>query len=672
MEIKIPVNMPHSAIEGPGYEQEYLVVSAAGAYSASTTAGCNTRRYHGLLVAPQPQIDDAPHVLLSSLEETVFTGQASWALNTHRYPGVYYPNGYSYIKNFRAMPFPHWTFVNGKTVIQKSLTLTDDNILLLKYEFAGTDEEVKLHLAPLLAFRNAHHLRKAGDQFNAAIVPIRDGVSIKPFEHYSPLYFHFSEPAEVRHDVNWYYQVEYPEEARRGYDNHEDLFCPGSFDLVLRRNEPLVVAIGCQEYQHMACKKLFAQASGQHPASHSFAEHLQHAASQFLLHEGNSPYIKAGYYWFGQWGRDTCISLPGLTLLRGDLTSFKAIIDTLLADLKNGLIPNTGHGKTASYNSADASLWLIWSLQQYARLYGAEEDVWETYGTALSDILHYYKCGTDFGIGMADDGLLQAGQQGFAVTWMDAVTDGIAVTPRIGKAVELNALWYNAICFCLQAAKACGDDNFTSIWQHYPEKICYSFARAFWDTNKHYLADCVTGDERDWSVRPNQLLAVSLPYSPLPEEIGKAVFDKVRDELFTPRGLRTLSPRDSRYCGHYGGDQQTRDRAYHQGTAWPWLLAHYAEAYLRHYQEKALPILKNIYSGMEQAMQERCLYNLPEVCDGNFPHAPGGAVAQAWSVAELIRMKHIIDEAATTFAAGGKIPVTALPSPVPYLLYPTH
>ncbi|MCK7557149.1 hypothetical protein MKQ70_19920 [Chitinophaga sedimenti] len=263
------------------------------------------------------------------------------------------------------------------------------------------------------------------------------------------------------------------------------MYCPGTFEITLVHGEQLVIAVGQQECGRLACKRMFAHVSAELPVRHTFEEHLQHAASQFLLHDHKVPYIKAGYYWFGRWGRDTCISLPGLTLLQGNLAAFKEIVDGLLVDLKDGLIPNCGHGKNAAYNSADASLWLIWALQQYAMIYNAIEDVWEIYGAALHQILHHYKLGTSFGIGMTEDGLLQAGQDGYALTWMDAVVDGSPVTPRMGKAVEINALWYNAICFCLEAARQSGDENFTEIWSAFPERICYAFVKTFWSEEKN-------------------------------------------------------------------------------------------------------------------------------------------------------------------------------------------
>jgi predicted glycogen debranching enzyme len=255
------------------------------------------------------------------------------------------------------------------------------------------------------------------------------------------------------------------------------------------------------------------------------------------------------------------------------------------------------------------------------------------------NILNNYRQGTLFGIKMLDNGLITAGEEGVALTWMDAVIGGVPVTPRRGVVVEINALWYNAVCFCLEAARSEGDEEFVKDWEVLPAKIAASFIDVFWNEEKQYLADV----ENDWSVRPNQIFAVSLPFTPLKPAMQKAVVDKVRNELLTPRGLRTLSPLDERYSGHYGGDQRSRDHSYHQGAVWPWLLGHFAEAYLRTDKEAALPLLKELYEGMSATLEECCLYSVPEIFDGNYPYKAGGAVAQAWSVAELIRMEHIIN-----------------------------
>lgn len=637
--------------------REYLQVAAKGAYAASTICGCNSRKYHGLLVAPQPQIDNDHHVLLSALEETLLCESTAWRLNTQRYTGVYYPDGNRYIREFYASPLPQWIYSCGHAVVKKELLFAAaENTLLIRYTLLEAPCPVTLRLTPLLAFRNMHWLSKKNEHVNHHITEVAGGIATTLYPGYTPVYLQLSGCPGFTHAADWYYNIEYPEEQQRGYDFHEDLYTPGYFEVPLAPGQSVVFAAGTRESRPDACEEQFRQLLSSQTVPHTTKEYLLQAARQFILHTPAGTIVKGGYYWFGAWGRDTCISLPGLTLLTGNVSLFRQVADTLLADLKDGLLPNAGKGEQAIYNTVDASLWLVWALQQYARYSRNAAAVWETYGHYLAAILWHYRQGTRYGIQMDENGLITAGQEGYALTWMDAIVDGVPVTPRRGKAVEVNALWYNAVCCCLQLARAAGDEDFIQAWESLPEQICASFTRCFWDGDKKYLADCVQDEQQDWSVRPNQLLAVSLPFSPLTPEQQAAVMDKVRDELLTPRGLRTLSPEDERYCGHYGGDQPTRDRAYHQGTIWPWLLAHFAEAYLEVYREHALPLLETIYEDMTPALQECCLYSVAEVFDGDYPYKAGGAVAQAWSVAELLRFRHIIDTFKTGRAANGLYP----------------
>lgn len=621
--------------------REYLLVSGSGAYCAGTLSGCNTRKYHGLLA--EQQANNEYHVLLSSLEETVIAGDQSWLLDTHRYsPGILYPEGFRLISRCNTIPVPQWTFRCGDIEIQKTILLTEQKVLLIRYTLAGPAKNVVLRLKPLLACRNAHGLQHASSSFNMDISVLPNGARFS-----NALFMHSSGTGIFKPDPSWYYNTMYSEEQARGYDHYEDLWCPGQFEINISSGRSVILAASSTDCAAASSEKYFNRLLETLPRPGSFYEKLELAAHQFLIRGSQHLHIKAGYYWFGEWGRDTCIALPGLTLLNGNHAAFLEITGNLLKDMQNGLIPNTGSGPHAQYNAADVSLWFIHALQQYDHFSAGATNLWEVYGPSLRHILENYLHGTSSGIGVQEDGLLAAEQDGQALTWMDAVYNGIPMTQRAGKPVELNALWYNAVCFCLQLAHTAEDRDFLAAWAPYAEKVRHAFLHAFWDEEKQYLADCVHGDTRDWSVRPNQVLAVSLPYSPVPGYVGKAIMDKVRNELLTPRGLRTLSPQDPRYCGHYGGDQYQRDAAYHQGTVWPWLLGHFTEASCKVYGKDALPQLREIYAGMENTMQEYCMQTIPEVFDGDPPYKPGGAVAQAWSVAELLRMKYLIEQYAS-------------------------
>jgi predicted glycogen debranching enzyme len=614
--------------------REYLVVAYTGAWASGTVAGCNTRKYHGLLVAPQPQLDDSDHVLLAGLDETV-DGVHTLALR--QYPGEYKPDGHKYLIDFTANPIPCWTFKVGDAVIVKELLMDDeDHRVYIRYTLKEGPASVSLQLQPFLACRNMHTIRRAGDQANLAVEPIEGGIKTKLYNNYDDLFLQVE--GDFVNSGYWYYNVEYCAEQERGYEHQEDLYSPGYFEVTLTKEKSVVFSAGLTLNKTDKFQKLLAAK----PVLRTFKEYLFNAAEQFITETENGVVIRAGYHWFGSWGRDTCIALPGLTLLTGNIPAFNSIINTMQAGLQKGLLSNKGNGEYAVYNTVDASLWFVWSLQYFASGYSNHTKVWAQYKDALSSILYHYKEGTVYNIKMQENGLIFAGQEGVALTWMDAVIGGVPVTPRTGMQVEINALWYNAVCFCLEAARSAKDEAFLKEWEQYPLKISTAFRDHFWDNEKQYLADYIQGEEKDWSVRPNQLFAVSLPFSPLTTEMQKAVMEKIRGELLTPRGLRTLSPLDERYAGHYGGPQLSRDHAYHQGTVWPWLLAHFAEASLKTDGAAALPLLEKLYTGMAATLEECCLYSVAEIFDGDFPYKTAGAVAQAWSVAELIRMEHVI------------------------------
>lgn len=644
-DIKQPLfNKPMLDHAGKPDCREFLLVSDNGTYAATTLCGYNSRKYHGMYVAPQPQLDADNHVLLSSLDESVLKDGQTWLLSTHYYPDTYYPEGFRYIHTFDNNYIPTWTYRFGNMVLVKEwLFLARNNTLYIRYTLQEADAGITLRLMPLLAFRNMHTVTHQNAQVNGAVTAVTNGISIQLYPGYTPLYLQSSADGKFIPAADWYYNFSYPEEQKRGYEYREDLYTPGYFELTLKAGQSVFFAVGLQAAHMGALPERVRAMLQEQETPGTIGDYLRKSARSFIINKDNRAMIKAGYYWFGSWGRDTCISLPGLTLLTGNVYYFRKIADTLLEDMQEGVIPNTGNGSRATYNTADASLWLVWAMQQFAQYYMTGERLWEMYGPSLTAILEHYQRGTLCSIRMEEDGLIYAGEEAYALTWMDAIVDNKPVTPRNGKTVEINALWYNAVCFCLMIAAKAGDKDFVKKWAAYPEKIRDAFVHCFWDPGKKYLADCVNGYYTDWSVRPNQLFAVSLPFSPLTDEQQKAVMDKIKEELLTPRGLRTLSPHDTRYVGHYGGDQPTRDMAYHQGTVWPWMLGHFAEGYLKVYKQEGMPLLEEIYEGLAPALEEMCLYTMAEVFDGDFPHKAGGAVSQAWSVAELLRFKDLLN-----------------------------
>lgn len=616
--------------------REYLVASPSGAWSASTISGCHTRKYHGLLVAPQSFPGEDNYVILSSLDETIACDDEYVRLSLHRYTGAAVPTAQQYIHAFSANPLPRWWYQLNEHLLLKEIALDDHGSAMIRYTLLNGTKPLTLRLRPLVAFRNMHTLTRANVAANTAIRIVKQGISVNLYPGYNDLFLQLKN-GSFQADGCWYYNFEYSWEKERGYDYQEDLYSPGYFDISLAPGQSVIFHAGFSVANVSTLEDRFSRCT-QRREPETLKDHLLLAAAQFLMPDR----IRAGFYWFGSWGRDTGISLPGLTLLTGKINLFKSIIRHHLKQVKNGLLPNSGTGTYAQYNTVDASLWLIWALQQYAEKTHAWKQIWHEYGKTLKSILTAYKDGTLFNIHMEEDGLISAGGAGLALTWMDAIAPEGPVTPRTGKAVEVNALWYNAICFCLNAAIEANDQVFIESWEAYPEKIARSFIDCFWSDEKKYLADCANGDTRDWSVRPNQLFAVSMHSSPLLPAQQRAVIEKVKEELLTPRGLRTLSPADPQYRPEYSGDQPNRDRSYHQGTVWPWLLGHFTEAVLKAEGPVALPFLEKIYDGFKYVLDEYCINNIPELFDGDFPHRPGGAVAQAWSVAELIRMEHLI------------------------------
>ncbi len=626
--------------------REKLRTNRAGSYASSSIINCNTRSYHGLLVAPQPLIDDNNHVLLADLDETLVSNDYEFHLGSRMYQGgVMEPKGHKYLRDYEMDPIPRLVFRLGSIVLTKELIFTQkEDRILIRYTLEDSVGKVKFKLRPFLAFRSVHSLTKANTYVNTRFKPIKNGASWQMYQGYSPVFMQFSKKTEYVHVPDWYYNVQYIREKERGYDYLEDLYTPGYFETALVKGESIVISACLEERNPVNFKRHFTNEVKKRVPRSNFENSLQNAAEEFIIRINNRTEVIAGYPWFGRWGRDTFVSLPGLTLTQGDTKTFHAVIKTMLGGLKDGLFPNLGHGKEASYNSADTSLWFIWALHQYAIMTGETKGLWKSYGKAMKSILNNYKKGTRHQIRMHDNGLIWAGEPGSAVTWMDAVVNGKPVTGRVGFPVEINALWYEAIRFALQLAEEAKEDGFVSRWKKWPEIIEKSFATMFWDAEKGYLADYATYDYKDFATRPNMVIAVSLPYSPVTLDMKIGVLGRAKKDLLTPRGLRSLSPRSPEYKGKYLGNQQERDLAYHQGVTWPWLLGPFAEAWLQLYGEKGTTFIRGLYSGFEAVMTEAGVGTISEIYDGDPPHEARGAISQAWSVAELLRINWMLDQ----------------------------
>ena len=624
--------------------REIIRTNRAGSYASTTIVDCNTRKYHGMLVCPVDELGGGRYVLLSSLNMTVVNNNQSFNIGIRKYKGDYFsPKGHKYIEDFEAETMPLRIYrVGGVLLKMERLLVHYEEQLLVRYTVLEASEPMKLQLRPFLAFRSIHELTHANLTANTKIEPVKNGIKSKLYEGFPSLHLQFSTAAEFVHVPDWYRGVEYIEEQKRGYDFSEDLFSPGFFELKAKKGDTIVFSASTKEEKPSGFKGKFTKTvSGKIPRN-SFINCLRNAAQQFVEKRGDDTLIIAGYPWFGSWGRDTFISLPGLALAKHKLTLYREVFDTQVKRMKDGLFPNMGTKGYYAFNSVDAPLWFFWSLQQYILSGGT--DCVEHYYDAAKSVLNAYKNGTAFSIHMKGNGLVYSDAPGKSLTWMDAVINGVPVTQRRGYAVEINALWYNAICFTLEMAKTVNDKSFIKEYEPFPELIKKSFIDLFWDDKASYLADYINDEEgKNLFVRPNMVIAVSLPYSMLDKEQMKKILDIVDKELVTPRGLRTLSPANKFYQGTYKGNQEERDTAYHQGTVWPWLLGPFCEGWLKVYGAQGVQKIRKLIYGLEDVMSEHGITTLSEIHDGDPPHAPNGAISQAWSVGEVLRIIDLLE-----------------------------
>jgi predicted glycogen debranching enzyme len=624
--------------------REVIRTNRAGSYSSTTIVGCNTRKYHGLLICPVDEFGGERFVLLSSLDITVVNNDKSFNTGIRKYKGDYFnPKGHKYIEDFNADNIPSRVYrVGGVIIKQERLLVHYEEQFLLRITVLEASEPMILQLRPFLAFRNIHQLTHANLSANTKVDFIENGIRSKMYEGFPFLNMQFSTKPEFIHVPDWYLGVEYPEEQKRGYDFSEDLFTPGFFEIKAKEGDEIIFSASTKEEKTAGLKQKFTKTITGKIQRDSFKNCLRNAAQQFVEKRGGKTLIIAGYPWFGAWGRDTFISLPGIALARHKLDLYKEVLNTQVERMKNGLFPNMGEESNPAFNTVDAALWFFWAIQQYVEQGGT--DGWDLYGEAAKSVLNAYKKGTSYNIHMRENGLIYADAPGKSLTWMDALVHGVPVTPRRGYDVEINALWYNAVCFSLEMARSKNDKKFIKEYEKLPDLIKKSFLEIFWDPRLNTLADYVNDTEgANLFVRPNMVIAVSMPYSMLDKDQMKSILDVADKELVTIRGLRTLSPRNKMYKGAYKGSQEERDKAYHQGTVWPWLLGPFCEGWLKVYGKQGVQKVKNLIYGLEAVMNEHGISTISEIYDGDPPHAPQGSVSQAWSVGEVLRIMDLLE-----------------------------
>jgi len=632
--------------------REWLETNGLGGFSSSTIIGLNTRRYHGLLTAAtKPPVGRI--VMLSKLEETLIIDDRRYELSANQYPGAIHPQGFQYQTGFRLDPFPVFTYEIDGLQLEKSVFMVQgQNTVVIQYQLVnrGFGEElrttpIKLEIRPLIAFRDYHGTTHENGTLDPDVISKSGVTTVKPYDDLPALHF-AHDTCEVDTKGFWYRNFQYSVEQERGLDFAEDLFSPFSltFDLGNIARARIIAGIeqhdidDADAYQEAEVRRR-NQISNGSTIHDGLVRSLTVAADQFIVARERCKTVIAGYHWFSDWGRDTMIALPGLTLARGQAEIARSILSEFALHINQGMLPNRfpDAGETPEYNTVDATLWFFEAVRALLQYTNDYEFVRTSLYSVLTDIIAWHVKGTRYNIHVDEDGLLFSGEPGVQLTWMDAKVGDWVVTPRQGKPVEIQALWYNALRVMEQLAAKFEDAkarNYASM----ADRARDSFNQSFWNEETGCLYDVLNGAERDASIRPNQIFAVSLPNSMVSSDRAESILRVVGRELLTPRGLRTLSPNDSRYIGNYEGDPRRRDGAYHQGTVWPWLMGAYITAYVKTHgqiagRELAAEWLKNFSDHLNEA----CLGQVSEIFDGDAPHAPRGCVAQAWSVAELLR-----------------------------------
>ena len=626
--------------------REWLETNGLGGFASSTVAAANTRRYHGLLTAAlRPPV--GRHVLLSKLEETLILDGRRFDLSTNFYePAVVYPEGYRLMREFRLDPFPVWVFAVEGVEIEKSVFMIQgENTTVIQYELRHAQgRAVEMEIRPLLAFRDFHATTHENSALDGTVVFEPGRASIAPYRGMPSLHLaHDARSAEP--GGCWYRQFRYDRERERGLDSVEDLYSP----LILRFDFAEVAAASviasteprdarrAGEYRKAEIARRRALAALA-PSGDELIAALAAAADRFLVRRGDRASIIAGYHWFSDWGRDAMISLPGLTLATGRKQIARDVLLEFSGYIDQGMLPNCfpDGARGPVYNSVDATLWYF----EAVRALNDPDFVRRSLYEKLKEIAGWFERGTRYGIRADGDGLLWAGDPGVQLTWMDAKVGDWVVTPRDGKPVEVQALWYNALRILEDFARQFGDEPAAGLYSKMADAAAASFTPLFWNAEAGCLCDVIARDgSRDTSIRPNQIFAVSLPYSMLSAGQQRQVVDLVERELQTPYGLRSLSPRDPAYRGRYEGDALSRDGAYHQGTVWPWLMGPFLTAWLKVHtgEEQAKSRAKKWLDPFREQLTRAGLGQMAEIFDGDFPHEPRGAIAQAWSVAELLR-----------------------------------
>ncbi len=627
---------------------EIIRSNQVGCYLSTTLSGCNTRKYHGLLIAPSPIRENEKNVLLSSLDETIIQHGAEFNLGLHKYTGEHYePNGHKYMREVIVSDSITTYFRVGGVILKREyLLMRNKEQLLIKYTLKQAHSETRLRLKPFLAFRNIHALCHQNDQLNTSYTSINNGIMCRPYNNRTKLYLQLSKSGEFVAQPNWYNNIEYFKEKDRGYNYQEDLYVPGYFELPIKQGETIIFSASTRQVDVKGLRIQWGREEKRKYDDETFVTSLQNAADHFVQKKKDKVNIIAGYHWYDCLTRQTFISLPGIIDPKQNKEDYEATLDTQLKNLKNGLFPLISTNADSTYASIDTPLWFFYAVQQYGIYNKNSKYLWDKYGEAMKQIISAYVKGTNFDIKLYDGGLIGSSYTQTPLTWMDSMTDGKQCVQRMEVLVEINALWYNALSYALELATESNDNKFINEYKSLKTTIAESFINAFWFEENGYLADGVNDNQtKDWTIRPNMVIAAAMPFSPLNREQKKNIISIAKRLLLTPRGLRSLSPGEYEYKGFMPGNATAeRELIIHKGAAWPWLMQFFVDAYLQVHQRGGIAFVKKILEDFEGAIVIHGIGTISEMYNGNPPHMPKGAVSHAGSVASIIRIAKLIEE----------------------------
>lgn len=624
--------------------KEILRSNRSGAYSCSTIVDCNTRKYHGLLVVPVPELDQENHVLLSSLDATVIQHGAEFNLGLHKYSGDNFsPRGHKYIREFDSLKVPTTIYRVGGVILKKEQMFQHfEDRIIIRYTLVDAHSETTLRLQPFLAFRSVREYTHENSLASREYHEVQGGIRTCMYEGYPELFMQLDKENNFVYNPNWYKGVEYPKEQERGYASNEDLYVPGYFEFNIKKGESVVFSAGLSEIDTKTLAELAEFEVNIRTPRDNFYNTLVNSAHQFIVHREHEDYVLAGYPWFKCRARDQFIALPGLTLTNNELTKYDDVMETAEKAIRAFMKGEKIEVSIQEMDQPDVLLWAIWCIQQYGKFVGMDSCV-EKYNALVRDVMLWILGNNHPNLKVMENKLVYSEGRDKAITWMNSTANGRPIVPRTGYIVEFNALWYNAIKFSIDLCTHTGDAKNVKMLSELAEQVSKSFVGMFWNEYGYLCDYCVDG-YRDYLVRPNMIFAVAFDYSPLDKKQQKSVLDFCTKELLTPKGLRSLSPKSSGYNPMYVGPQVQRDYAYHQGTAWPWLAGFYMEACLNVHKMSRVSFVDRLLVGYEEELFYHCIGTIPELFDGNPPFHGRGAISFAMNVAEIMRVVKLLDQ----------------------------